>query len=122
MVRVGFDEFRAFARVLFEVAAVLELRAHVAGHGAVAAAFAEAAWFAGLFGALAFLGGGAGGGGVGVVEGGGWVVHFEKGWMVTCPGDRRECFELSFVPFRLECWGGRGSGGVYVELTRWSEV
>lgn len=50
------DELAAFAGVFFKVALVFELRAHVAGHVAVAAPFSKTAWLACLFGALALLG------------------------------------------------------------------
>jgi hypothetical protein len=49
------DQFGAFSRVLLEVAFVLELRAHVAGHSAIAASFSQSTRLACLFCTLALL-------------------------------------------------------------------
>lgn len=50
VMRILLDQLGALARVLLKVAFVLELATHVARHGAVAAAFAEAARLTGLLG------------------------------------------------------------------------
>ena len=76
--RIRLYDFGTLARMLFEVAAILELRAHITRHCAIAFALSQPAWLASLFGSLALVVGWAVA--VAVVQAvlvGGCVVHHD---------------------------------------------